>query len=151
MQQQQQLLQTNMYKHNWEQYKIEDIVGGVTPDGVRFLKLFLIDYTSIFSEVVNPSCSKCLNTYLQKYKSKIFEMENNSQYRLKEKYNGISLNFGSSIMVNNSNLTNEYALELLERFEAETIFDKFPKEQPKTTVETTETVSKSKRKRISKN
>lgn len=53
-------------------------------------------------------------------------MKNNSQYRLKEKYNGIPLNFGSAILVNNSNLTDEYAFELLKRFDKETIFEKFP-------------------------
>lgn len=53
-------------------------------------------------------------------------MQNNSQYRLKEKYNGIPLNFGSAVLVNNSNLTDDYALELLQRFESETIFDVFP-------------------------
>ena len=54
-------------------------------------------------------------------------MENNSQYRLKEKYNGLSLNDNSSVMVNNRNITDEYAVELLKRFAPETIFDKFPK------------------------
>lgn len=68
-----------------------------------------------------------MNNYLSKYKLKIYEMQNNSQYRLKEKYNGIPLSFGSAVLVNNSNLTDEYALELLKNFEVETIFDKFPK------------------------
>jgi len=149
MLQQQPHLETNIYKHNWEDFRIEDIIGGVSPDGIRYLKLFLQDYTALFSEVVNPGCSKCLNNYLQKYKSKIFAMQNNSQYRLKEKYNGIPLNFGSAVLVNNSNLTDEYAAELLERFEAETLFDKFPI-KTQNTVETTATVSQSKRKRISK-
>lgn len=53
-------------------------------------------------------------------------MQNNSQYRLKEKYNGIPLNFGSAVLVNNSNLTDEYALELLKNHTVE-IFDKLPK------------------------
>lgn len=150
MQQQQQLSETNSYKYNWEGYDIGQIIGGVSPDGTRFLKLFLQDYTALFSEVVNPSCSKCLNNYLQKYKSKKFEMQNTSQYRLKEKYNGLPLNFGSAVLVNNSNLTDEYALELLQRFEAETIFDVFPIVEIQNTVEPTATVSKSKRKRISK-
>ena len=150
MPQLQQLLVTNSSKYNWEDFRIEDIIGGVAPDGIRFLKLFLIDYTSLFSEEVNPSCSKCLNNYLQKYKSKKFEMQNTSQYRLKEKYNGIPLGFGSAVLVNNSNLTDDYALELLQRFEAETIFDKFPIVEIQNTVEPTATVTKSKRKRISK-
>lgn len=124
-------METNSYKHNWEGYDIEKIIGGTAPDGTRLLKLFLIDYTSMFDEVVNPSCSKCMNNYLSKYKLKIYEMQNNSQYRLKEKYNGLPLSFGSPVLVNNSNLTDEYALELLKNNEAETIFDKFPKKEVK--------------------
>ena len=122
-------METNSFKYNWEGYDIEKIIGGVALDGTRLLKLFLIDYTTIFDEVVNPSCSKCMGNYLLKYKLKIYEMQNNSQYRLKEKYNGIPLDFGSAVLVNNSNLTNEYALELLKRFDKETLFDKFPKEK----------------------
>lgn len=87
-------------------------------------------------------------------------MENASEYTLKKKYNGISLKFGSSVMVTNINITNEYAKELLKRFSAEHIFDKFPKEIPQEietievqeiTVEATEKPLKSKRKRINKN
>ena len=122
-------METNSFKYNWEDYDIEKIIGGVALDGTRLLKLFLIDYTTMFDEVVNPSCSKCMGNYLSKFKLKIYEMQNNSQYRLKEKYNGIPLNFGSAILVNNSNLTDEYALELLKRFDKETVFDKFPKEK----------------------
>lgn len=148
MQQQQQLSETNSYKYNWEGYDIGQIIGGVSPDGTRFLKLFLQDYTALFSEVVNPSCSKCLNNYLQKYKLKKFEMQNNSQYRLKEKYNGIPLGFGSAVLVNNSNLTDEYALELLQRFEAETIFDVFPVEEIKQEKEVIKSSLRVKRNRI---
>lgn len=72
-------------------------------------------------------------------------MENTSEYRLKEKYNGLSLKFGSSVMVHNGNITNEYAKELLKRFSAETIFDKFPKVEQvvekEITVEATETAT----------
>ena len=123
-------METNSFKHNWDSYDIGQIIGGTTPDGVRLLKLFLIDYTALFGETVNPSCSKCMDSYLSKYKLKIFEMQNNSQYRLKEKYNGLPLNFGSPVLVNNSNLTDEYASELLKRFDADVIFEKFPKVKP---------------------
>lgn len=122
-------METSSYRHNWEGFDIGKIIEGVSLDGTRLLKLFLIDYTIMFDEVVNPSCSKCLGNYLDKYKLKIYEMQNNSQYRLKEKYNGIPLIFGSPILVNNSNLTDQYALKLLKRFQKETIFDKFPEEK----------------------
>ena len=75
-------------------------------------------------------------------------MQNNSQYRLKEKYNGIPLGFGSAVLVNNSNLTDEYALELLQRFEAETIFDVFPVEEIKQEKEVIKSSLRVKRNRI---
>ena len=54
-------------------------------------------------------------------------MENTSKYILKKKYEGISLNDTSSVMVNNRNITDEYAQELLLRFKAEEIFEAYPK------------------------
>jgi hypothetical protein len=119
-------LETNSCKHNWEDFNLSDIIGGVTVDGVRYLKLFLIDYASIFSEVVNPSCSKCLNNYLHKYKTKFKKMESNSQYKLKNKYNGISLEFGSAIQVFNDTITDELAKKLLKSYDKELIFEKYP-------------------------
>ena len=55
-------------------------------------------------------------------------MENNCKYRLKEKYNGLPLEFGSAIYVTNNNITDDYAKKLLERYDPETIFEAFPKE-----------------------
>ena len=76
---------------------------------------------------------------------------NNSDYVLKKKREGLPLHFGSSIRVNNGNITNEYALKLMERFEPEYLFDKFPKQDPKQEVTDTEEkqpyVNKKKRKR----
>ncbi len=53
-------------------------------------------------------------------------MENTCNYKLKAKYNGLPLAFGSQIYVTNNNITDEYAEKLLERYEAEVIFDKYP-------------------------
>lgn len=126
-----------MNKHKWEEFNLSDIIGGVDPDGVRFLKLFLIDYTKVFSESVNAGCSKCINNYLEKYKSKFNKMENNSQYKLKEKYNGISLEFGSAIQVYNATITDELATKLLKSYEKELIFDKYPTTKKESETETT--------------
>ena len=54
-------------------------------------------------------------------------MENNNdcQYRLLEKYNGISLDINSSVMVNNGNITNEYGAILLKNKGA-SVFSKLP-------------------------
>lgn len=124
----------NSLKHKWEEYSIEYIVSGKTTDNVPLLKLFLIDYSKLFhTSTLNPSCSKCLQDYLNNYKNKINKMENpnTSQYRLKEKFNNIPLEFGSNIFVNNNNITDEYAEKLLERYNAEKIFDVYPTEDAK--------------------
>jgi hypothetical protein len=140
-----------LHKHNWEEFKLSDIIGGVDPDGVRFLKLFLIDYTKVFSESVNAGCSKCINNYLEKYKSKFKKMENNSQYILKKKYEGISLNDHSSVMVNNRNITEEYAKELLKTHAAQEIFDKYPATKKETVLEAeTNTTTQAPRKEFKK-
>lgn len=53
-------------------------------------------------------------------------MENTCKYKLKAKYNGLPLAFGSQVYVTNNNITDEYAEKLLERYEADVIFDKYP-------------------------
>lgn len=53
-------------------------------------------------------------------------MANTSQYRLHAQYENIPLEFGSPILVNNSNITDEYALILLQRPGAESLFTQMP-------------------------
>lgn len=138
----------NSLKHKWEDYNLENIIGGKTADNIPLLKLFLQDYSKLFhTSTLNASCQKCLNDYLTNYKNKINKMENpnTSQYRLKQKYNNIPLEFGSNIFVNNNNITDEYAEKLLERYNAEKIFDVYPTIEievvEETTNETTETTT----------
>lgn len=139
MQQQKPLWITSLSKqqYSWENYSIENIIGGKTADNISYLKLFLTDYSKLFSTKVNPGCKNCLQSYLQKYKSKIYEMQNDCEYRLQARYNGIPLKFGSSTFINNSNITNEFAEKLMERytklyeakgevFNPSTIFEKYP-------------------------
>ena len=117
---------------------VNTIIGGVAPDGVLYLKTFLIDYKTEFNVTnVNPSCTKCLVNYHNEFIKK-YNIMNNSDYVLKKKREGLPLHFGSSIRVNNGNITNEYALKLMERFEPEYLFDKFPKQDPKQEVTDTE-------------
>jgi len=130
---------TSLLKHNWEEYSIEYIISAKDADNVPLLKLFLQDYTKLFSTQVNAGCFKCLNQYLVNYKQKIYKMENQNtcQYKLKPKYQNIPLEFGSNVFINNNNITDEYAEKLLERYkDAEKIFEVYP--QTETTVEVVE-------------
>ena len=142
----------------WHKMNIETIVSGKTADDISYLKLFLIDYKKEFNvEVVNPSCSRCLNNYLDSFKKKYNKMENTSNYILKKKREGLQLSFGSSIFVTNKNLTDEYAKKLIERFSKKEgftldyLFDKYPKEEIKKEIETvTETTEQPQVKRTRK-
>lgn len=140
----------SLHKHNWLDYKIENIVGGKSADGVSLLELFLKDYAKEFNiTTLNASCKKCLNTYLQNYKSKMMIMDSNCKYILHKKREGIQLEFGSNIFVNNNNITEEYANKLISKFKTvlgdkfsmDYLFSKYPKEEPKKEVKNIEVVS----------
>lgn len=105
---------------------IATVTRSVTGSGVRYLELFLKEYTSIFKERVNPACPKCLTEYLTRYKNHYKAMANTSHYRLHAKYENIPLEFGSPILVNNSNITNEYAQQLLLHKNGERYFAQIP-------------------------
>lgn len=113
------------------------VMNGVNSDGVRYLELFLKEYTSVFKEAVNPGCSKCITTYLNKYKMKKSENKNNSGFRLHAKYENIPLEFGSPILVNNQNITEEYAQQLLNRENGKRYFEVIPETVAPAKVEVT--------------
>lgn len=120
---------------DFTQMDISTIARSVTGDGVRYLRLFLEEYTSIFNERVNPSCPKCLTAYLEKYKNHFKSMENTTPYRLHAKYENIPLEFGSPILVNNANITTEYAKKLLQHKNGERYFAHIPQEVTPETAE----------------
>lgn len=142
MQQLKQVSTTSLqHQHNWENFDVNTIISGKTRDGVKYLELFLQDYTQLFKGKVNPSCPSCIRTYLNKYKSKIFEMDSNCDYKLHKKYNGIQLGHGGQVL-SNRNLTNELAEKLIENhksiherrgteFKIDLIFQVFPKDWDK--------------------
>lgn len=62
-------------------------------------------------------------------------MENQSQYVLHKKREGVQLEFGGSIFVSNANLTDDYAEKLVQRFKEinpdfkmDDLFEVYPKE-----------------------
>lgn len=135
--------------HNWENFDTQTIMGGKSRDGQRYLKLFLQDYTALFGGKVNPSCSKCIKNYLNKYKSKLFDMDSNCDYKLHKRFNGIQMGFGSNKILSNNNLTNELAQRLIEKhkaihekkgtkFNISFLFQKYPKDWDKKAIEVIE-------------
>lgn len=135
----------------WHKIDTGTIVSGVDVNGVPYLKQFLIDYKQEFNvEVVNAACQKCIKNYHIEFIKKYGNMENTSNYRLHKKREGLPLEFGSSIRVNNKNITDDYAKKLIKRFKAvnekfelSDLFDKYPQE----VAETQPATDKPKRKR----
>lgn len=119
---------------------LHTLTTGVDSSGVRHLELFLKEYKSIFSGTVNPGCSKCLTTYLDRYKKYKMKKksENTSGYKLKKKYQNIPLEFGSPILVNNDNITEEYAKKLLKKKNGADLFEEMP--EPKNEQKATEVI-----------
>lgn len=105
---------------------IATLTRSVTGGGERYLTLFLREYTALFPGTVNPACPKCLAQYLTRYKEYYNAMANPSPYRLHAKYENIPLEFGSPILVNNANMTDEYAQKLLSRPGGERLFAQIP-------------------------
>lgn len=103
------------------------VATGKRSDGTGYLQLFLQEYVSLFNEKVNPGCPKCLNTYLAKYKNHFKNMQNKCKYRLHAKYENIPLEFGSPVLVNNSNITDEYAEKLLTHKNGRRYFAQIPR------------------------
>lgn len=130
----------NLHKLNWSEMNIEKVISGKTADNTSYLELFLQDYSKEFNNTtLNASCKSCLKDYLRKYKLKFNSMENDSNYVLHEKRQGLPLGFGSSVFVTNSNITDKYALTLIkkykkaqgDKFTMDFLFSKYPAEEPK--------------------
>ena len=113
------------------------IFEGRDSQGNLFLTQFIRDYKNTFNITqVNVGCLKCLNDYYNKFINHLSKMENKknkSKFQLKKKYQGIQLKFGSSIFVKDSNMTDEYGYELLNKHpHGAKLFDKYPKTQKAT-------------------
>jgi len=129
---------------NWLELNTIDIVSKVTADGVKYLELFLQDYSKLFNKKVVPSCNNCINEYLKEYKENFKVMSNDCKYKLHKKREGIQLEFGSNVHVTNVNITDEYAEKLIERFTPfhkegtlDFLFDKYPKNTTNSTQKNT--------------
>ena len=124
---------------DWRTIDKAAIFNGKDENGNRYLSQFLKDYQETFHpDMINAGCLRCLEDYYQtfiKYLSTMSQTKN-SGYKLREKYNGIPLEFGSPVQVSNSNLTDEYAEKLLKDHPAGAdLFEAIPEGSDEVTVE----------------
>ena len=101
---------------DWLKIDKVSIFKGKDENGNRYLSQFLADYKRIFNpDTINAGCDRCLEDYYNNF-IKYITMGNSTEkkpYVLKKMYNGIPLEFGSSILVTNTNITKEYAEKLI--------------------------------------
>ena len=116
--------------NNWGKYKAEEVLTETDKNGNRLISAFAKDYKTVFNQDICPTC-KDFKEKFQKYLKKIQDMSNsdkkNSGFVLKKMYENIPLKFGSAIYVNNQNLTDDYAKELISSHpRGEELFDIIP-------------------------
>lgn len=124
-------MDSQLHRVEWENISLSVIISKKFDDGTKYLESFLRDYSILFNKTnLNASCSKCLVAYHKKYKETMASKNNESGFVLKKKYIGIALYPGSSIMVNNSNITKTMGQKLL-KSKGEFLFEKYPMPEKK--------------------
>lgn len=102
--------------NDWGKYKADEVLTGTDANGNRLISAFAKDYKRVFNQDICPTC-KDFKDKFQKFLKKIQDMSNsdkkNTGFVLKKMYENIPLKFGSAIYVNNQNLTDDYAKELI--------------------------------------
>ena len=116
---------------NWLEVDQVSVLTGKDSNGNRYLSQFLKEYKEVFNrETINAGCQKCLVNYYLKFIKYLHTMPTPKQpteYRLKAKYNGIPLSFGSPVQVDNNNMTDAYGNQLLENHpKGADLFDAVP-------------------------
>jgi hypothetical protein len=118
----------------WNKYQASEVRTGMDSNGNRLVSSFAKDYNSIFNFELCPNC-KGFEEKFKKFlkKTKIMAEKKASQYVLKKMYSNIPLEFGSSVFVNNENMTDAYGLKLLKNHpRGLDLFDSVPNTQKET-------------------
>lgn len=99
----------------WKKYQAKEVQFGIDENGNRLISFFAQDYKIVMGNEFCPSC----NDFEIKFKNFINKLENMENVKktgfvLKAMFENITL-FGSQQYFNNSNLTDESAIELIEK------------------------------------
>lgn len=99
----------------WKKYQAKEVQFGIDENGNRLISFFAQDYKIVMGNEFCPSC----NDFEIKFKNFINKLENMKDVKktgfvLKAMFENITL-FGSQQYFNNSNLTDESAIELIEK------------------------------------
>lgn len=122
---------------NWLDLNQITILEGNDEHGNRFLTSFIRDYKNVFpGDLINISCGKCLKNHYNKFIKhlKIMATSKNTKTKakLKLKYQGIQLHFGSKYFITNATMTQEQAVYLVEKHpHGKKLFDVLPEMKEK--------------------
>lgn len=112
----------------WDKYQAVEVRTGTDQDGNRLIISFARDYKEVFGSDICPNCNgfdRKFNNFLNK--TKLMTEKKKSRYVLKKMYQNIPLEFGSSLFLNNENMTDEYGAKLLKNHpRGKDLFDFLP-------------------------
>ena len=118
---------------DWRKIDKTAIFKGNDENGNRYLSQFLKEYQETFHpDLINAGCERCLEDYYRNTIKHLSTMSKskNSGYKLKAKYEGIQLEFGSRVHVFNSSLTDEIAEKLIKKHPAgKDLFETVPEQK----------------------
>lgn len=107
---------------NWLELSNDTIKRGLDSDNNRYLTFFCNDYLSIFNVDIknNIGCGKCIDDYINKYKSYLKSKDMNEELKQKPKTvlflkDNFSPREIAGRVVDNNTLTNEDVLYVLEK------------------------------------
>jgi hypothetical protein len=115
---------------DWGSIHPNRIRSGVDSQGRRLILQFAVDFEKKLGYKLDISCPKCFQNDYDKYlKSTIMPDKKKSAWKLKPMYEGVSLGFGSKVIISSANLTDELA----EKFAKEHrkglgLFSQYPKD-----------------------
>lgn len=101
---------------NWEKYSLHQIKTESDGAGTRLISLFARDYAKLMNADPCLSCPG-LQQRFNKFITKRNTMKDiqNSGFKLKPMYEGISLGFGSQKTLSSANLSDEVAVEFIKK------------------------------------
>lgn len=118
-------------QRNWKAIGKDKILKGNDEFGNPYRSQFLKDYHARFGGHTETLCERCVAQQIDKYFNTKTMSNVKSAYRLKSKYEGISLGFGSTVRVTNATLTDAIAKKLINNHNlGEALFDVVPEKKP---------------------
>lgn len=94
---------------DWGKYTPDTVRTGKDKNGNRLILQFSKDYKKRMGQDLDIGCPKCFRNDFQKYLKKEDMPDKKTEWKIKPMYEGVSLGFGSKVILSSSNITDELA------------------------------------------